>query len=269
MAIGTTAAIIGAAAIGGATSIAAGAMGSRASQSAANVQAQAADRAAEAQIEAARLSAEVQREGLDFQKKTYEQTRADQLPWLEAGKTALTSYMGELGLSDEAKAGTFESGFKETPGYGFMVEEGEKSVLNNLAALGMKNSGAALKALTKFRTGLANQTYDNYLNRLSGVAGTGQTAATNLASQGQNMAGNVQNTLGGIARTHEQAGAARASGYQQVGQAQASGMIGSANAWNNALSGITNTAGNALGYLSHLKPSNYFPSAPSLGGYAW
>lgn len=266
MAIGTTAAIIGAAAIGGAASLAAGAQGAKAATQAANVQATAAENASQAQLEAARLSADVQREGLAFQKQTYEQTRADQLPWLEAGRTALTSYMGELGLSDEAKAGTFESGFKETPGYQFAVQEGEKGIVNNLAALGMKNSGAALKALTKFRTGLADQSYDNYLNRLSGVAGTGQTAATNLASQGQNMATNTQNALGGIARTHEQAGQARASGYINSGQAQASGIVGSANAWNNALTGIGNQVGNALGWLSQ---RNRFPAAPALGGYSW
>lgn len=267
MAIGTTAAIIGAAAIGGAASLASGAMGSSAANQAANVQAQAADRAAEAQIEAARLSAEVQREGLEFQKQTYEQSRADQMPWLEAGKTALGSYMGELGLSDEAKAGTFQSGFKETPGYQFAVQEGEKGVVNNLAALGMKNSGAALKALTKFRTGLADQTYGDYLNRLSGVAGTGQTASNTLGSLGQSVAGNVMAGMQGIGRTHEQAGAARASGYLNSGQARASGIVGSANAWGNALGGFSNTLGNALGSWAYgRQQNNGFPAAPSVGG---
>lgn len=211
MAIGTTMAILGAAAIGGVASLAGGAMQANAATQAASTQAAAADRS------------------LALQERQHEQSRTDSLPWMEAGRKALAAYQGELGLSDEAKAGTFKSGFKETPGYGFAVAEGEKGVLNNMAALGMKNSGAALKALTRFRTGLADQTYQTYLDRLSGASTGGQTQAAQNASLGANFANNASNTI------------------QDGATARASGYVGGANAWSNALSNVSNQAGWALG----------------------
>lgn len=211
MAIGTTMAILGAAAIGGAASVAGGMMQANAAQQAAQTQAAAADKA------------------LALQEKQYNQSYTDSLPWMEAGKKALVAYQGELGLSDEAKAGSFKSGFKETPGYQFAVEEGEKGAINNLAALGMKNSGAALKALTKFRTGLADQTYQGYLDRLSAASTGGQATVANQNAAGANFANAASQTI------------------QDKGAATASGYVGGANAWSNALSNISNQAGWALG----------------------
>lgn len=244
MAIGTTAAIIGAAAIGAAGSVASGVMGANAAKKAGDAQARAADSAAMAQVEAAQISAGVQREGLQFQKDTYAMARDDAAPWMAAGREALDKYRTELGLQGG------NSAFKETPGYRFMVGEGEKGVINNLAALGMKNSGAALKALTRFRTGLANQTYDNYLNRLQGAAGMGQAQVNSLNSLGNNVAGSVQAGLQGIGNTYQDAGQARASGYLNAGQAKASGIMGAANAWQNALSSGVGNVSNALGMLA-------------------
>lgn len=211
--IGTTAAILGAAAIGGIGSIASGVIGANAADKAAGIQADSADKS------------------LLLQAGQYAQSRADSLPWMEAGKTALAAYQNELGLGPEAKAGTYKSSFQTTPGYNFAVTEGEKGITNNLAALGMKNSGSALKALTRFRTGLADQTYGSYMDRLSGASVGGQTTAANTGQLGANYAANAGQTMA-------DAGAARASGY-----------VGSANAWQGALTGLSSTAGNALGWM--------------------
>lgn len=221
MAIGTTMAILGAAAIGGAASLAGGAM-----------QANAANQAAQTQAGAAQNA-------LDLQERQYQQGRTDSLPWMEAGKTALQAYQNELGLGAEAKAGTFKSGFKETDGYKFQVEQGEKGAVNNLAALGMKNSGAALKALTRFRTGLADQTYNNYLDRLSASSQGGQATV----SQNNQLGAQFAQTAG---QTIQDKGAATASGY-----------VGGANAWSNALSNVSNQAGWALGMGSNNYGNGY------------
>lgn len=209
------AAILGAAAIGGIASLAGGAMQASAAERAANVQAAAADR------------------GYALQERQYTENTARSKPWVDAGRTALDAYMGEMGLSDAAKGGTFKSGFKETPGYAFAVEEGEKGAVNNLASLGMKNSGAALKALTKFRTGLADQTYQGYLDRLSAASTGGQAAVANDNAMGTQNAVNLSNTL------------------QDSATARASGYVGGANAWSNALSGIAKQGGWALGMGSN------------------
>jgi hypothetical protein len=190
-------------------------MQSNAAQQAANTQAAAADKA------------------LALQTRQYEEGVARQQPFLDAGLKAQEAYMGELGLSDAAKAGTFQSGFRETPGYGFQVEEGEKGVMNNLAALGMRGSGAGLKALTRFRQGLADQTYNTYLDRLSGVSTGGQHTTQAVNASGQTYANNA-GALG-----------------MDAAEARASGYAGSTNAWTNALSGLTNNTGFALGMLSN------------------
>lgn len=121
-------------------------------------------------------------------------------------------------------------GFQKTPGYQFMVDEAEKGAINHLSALGMKNSGAALKALTKLRSGLANQEYGTYLNRLSAMAGGGQTQV----NQNNTLASNSALTQGQLM---QDAGAARASGY-----------VGGANAWTGALNNIGNTLGTWASY---------------------
>lgn len=213
--IGTTAAVLGAAAVGAVGSLAAGALG-----------ASAADKAATTQAGADVYSA-------DLQNKQYEQNRTDTMPWLTAGKAALQQYQGELGLTKTNADGTpFTSEFKTTPGYDFQVQQGEKGVTNNLAALGLKGSGAALKALTKFRMGIADQTYNTYLDRLSGASVGGQTQANTTAAAGTANALNV-----GAAATD--AAAQRGSGY-----------VAGTNALTGAIGNIANIGSNALGYLS-------------------
>jgi len=208
--------LIAAALIGGAASIASGFIG-----------ASAADKAAKAQETAANNS-------LALQKQQYEQSRADSLPWMEAGKAALAQYQGELGLSTTGADGQpFQSQFTATPGYDFRVAEGEKGIVNNLAALGMRGSGAALKAVERFRQDYASNEYGNYMSRLGGVAGMGQQQAQTNAATGANFAANAGNTM-------QQAGAARASGY-----------VGGANAWTNSLANFSNNAAGMLGKLDN------------------
>lgn len=222
MAIGTTAALLGAAAIGTVGSIGAGAMAAGAANDAAQVQAQSTDKA------------------IEFQKEAFDTTRKDNLPWLNVGKQAMWQYGQELGLNlDPADFGedfkpAENTGFQNSPGYQFQVQEGEKGVINNLAALGMKNSGAALKELTKFRMGLADQSRQNYLTRLSGMAGMGQGQVNSQNALTMSNASNVGNML------------------MESGKQQASGIVGAGNAWGNALGGATNNIGNALGMYSQM-----------------
>lgn len=204
--------LIAAALIGGAATLVSGFLGSQAAQKAADTQAKAADKS------------------LALQERIYEENKAASAPWLDAGKQALAQYQGELGLSTTGADGQpFQSQFQTTPGYQFAVDEGEQGVVNNLAALGLKGSGAGMKALTRFRTGLADQTYQNYLTRLGNLATGGQQQVAADSAMGQNYAVNAGNTIQG-------AGAARASGY-----------VGAANAWTNALSNMSNMAGGLLG----------------------
>jgi hypothetical protein len=179
----------------------------------------AADKAAKAQTDASNRA-------IDLQAATIAQSRLDAAPWMEAGKKALGSYMGELGLG----APGWQSNFQATPGYQFQVDEAEKGAMNHLAGLGMKNSGAALQALTKLRSGLANQEYSNFLGRLSGAAGMGQNQVNTTNSLAQNSALSQGQLM-------QDAGAARASGY-----------VGGANAWTGALNNLGSSLGTWASY---------------------
>lgn len=88
------------------------------------------------------------------------------------------------------------------------LDEGNKAVRRMLGATGMARSGAAVKALTRFNQDYAGskaaesrsrfiQDQDVEFNRLSGVAGTGQTATMNTATLGANAANQIgQNIIG-------------------------------------------------------------------------
>ncbi len=125
--------------------------------------------------------------------------------------TKLADLQGQLGqLPADATAPDYSTFFK-APGYQFQLEEGQKSLERGAAARGGLLSGAALKASQRYGQGLASQSYENYMNRLSGMAGMGQSSA---AQTGQFGAGAAQ----GIGAAQEAAGAARGSGY--IGQQQ-------------------------------------------------
>lgn len=227
-----------AALLGAGASILSGFLGSNAANQASQTQAAASDKATA------------------LQAATIAQARQDAAPWLAAGNTALQQYMGELGLSKTVTApgtttpavydskgklvtaatttpGTttpFVSQFAETPNYAFDVSQGTKGVINNLAALGMKDSGAALKALTRYTTGAANDTYQSYLDRLSGVSTGGQTQENATSALGQTAANNI------------------ATGINNTAAATASGYVGSATALGAGLTGATNNLTTALGW---------------------
>ena len=167
------------------------------------------------------------------QLKMFEQNRADQEPWREAGVTAL----GQLG------AGTVDGGdfnrdftladFTKDPGYDFRMQQGQRGLDSSAAARGGALSGAAVKASTRYNQDYASGEYQNAyhrfnadrtarFNRLSSLAGVGQTATNQVGEQGTRVAG-------AIAEGQIGAGNARASGY--IGQG-------------NAMSGAANTLGN-------------------------
>jgi hypothetical protein len=98
-------------------------------------------------------------------------------------------------------------------GLQYGLDEGAKAINLGAGAAGLRNSGATLKALTRFGQDYAgtkavesyNRFYgdqDRIFNRLSGLSGTGQTATTNTAALGQQSAQNIGNilTAGGNAR---------------------------------------------------------------------
>ena len=132
------------------------------------------------------------RDSNNMQLAMYNQNRADQQPWMQAGRRALGQ------LQDPSLMRTFsESDFKTDPGYAFRMQEGQSAVQGSAAARGALNSGATLKALQRYGQNFASNEYSNAYNRfnadrdqkfakLSSIAGIGQSAQNQMSNAGQN-----------------------------------------------------------------------------------
>lgn len=113
---------------------------------------------------------------------------------------------------------------RNLPGYQFAVGEGQQGIDRTSAARGMTRSGAYDKATMRFRQGLADQNYLNYLNPYFQLAGLGQTSASQAAGGAQNMGNNVS-------QMYMQQG-------NVTGQANASNYANQANIYGNLLNNL-------------------------------
>ena len=143
-------------------------------------------------------------DALKEQRRQFDLTRQDQMPWLQAGQNALGR------LQDPAAS------FQQSPAYGFVRQEGLRGIERSAAARGGAASGNALKALAQFSSGLASQEYGNWWNQQAGLAGAGQSSANALGNFGQSSA----NAIGQIGMA---GGDARASGVAGVANALGQG----------------------------------------------
>lgn len=155
--------------------------------------------------------------------------------------------------------------FQKDPGYEFRLAEGEKGINRASASRGGYDSGATLKALLRYGSDYASGEFNNAYNRdasdksrafnfLSGVAGTGQTAANTIANQNQNSATN----LGNLAMSE--------------GDARASGIVGGSNAMSGGISSAYNNyqQNQMLKNLMNKPPVNqYVPSYAGTGSGGW
>lgn len=105
---------------------------------------------------------------------------------------------------------------RNTPGYQFRMQEGQRALESGAAANGGLFSGKAGKALVQYGQGVADQTYNDTLNRYAALSGIGQTQTQANAQYGQQVTQNMGNNL-------QTAAAQRASGLQQSAQAQGQG----------------------------------------------
>ncbi len=144
----------------------------------------------------------------------------------------------------------------------FGLSEGRNAVNNQFARAGSSLSGAALKALTRFGNDYAStkagdaesrfsRNQDTQFNRLSAVAGTGQTATRDVNNAGANYASNAGNAL--------MAGAAtQGAGYIGGANALNSGISGGINAYqNNELMKLIQGGGRANSYGSSIYGKSY------------
>jgi hypothetical protein len=173
-----------------------------------------------------------------IQQQEWNQTQANAAPYLAAGTGALNTITSDQANQTGFAAPWNPSQVSSTPGYQFTLDQGNQAIQRSAAAQGGLLSGAAAKAMDTYTTGLADQTYNqqynNYLagsqqayNQLAGVAGIGQSTATNLANTGASTANSMANTT--------------AAGITGSANATAAGMVGATNS-------LTSGAGNLSQY---------------------
>lgn len=278
MAIGTTAAILGSAALGAGTSLLSNKSQSKANQQSINAQQSAANSA----------TAEQQRQ--------YDQSRADNQPWLQTGQAALGQLAGMYGLGGTQPGGSinwnaylkdhpdvqaaYDNGFfggeggaqgaaqrhyqeygkdygystvastpydsfVASPDYQFRQDEQARALTARNSALGIQDSGAAQKSALKYSGNLASGEFNNYANRLASLAGVGQSAA----GQNQALGTNYANAVGNIAQNNAQN---LSSSYQNQ-------AAGNANTYGNI-------AGMGIGLLNNFARPSYAGPAADLRG---
>jgi hypothetical protein len=203
---------------------------------------------------AAKTQAQAAQQGIDAQQRMYEQTRADQEPYRQAGMTALNQLIPLA--TNYQKFGMDQ--FQQDPGYQFRLNEGLKALDRQAAARGGLVSGNAMKAASRYGQDYASNEYTNAFNRslaernaqlnpLQSLAGVGQSATNYVGNAAQNM-GQAQN-----------------QSIQGIGNAQASGYVGGANA-------LTSALGSYLGYnqgqnyLDVLRGRSISPYSGAFGG---
>ena len=181
-------------------------IGGNAASSAASTQANAANNAAQ------------------LSNQQYQQTRQDQMPWMQAGQTALNALTP---LATNYTPFSYNS-MTADPGYQFRLQQGQEALGHQNAARGGAVSGTSLKAMQDYAQNSASNEYNNAFNRyqternaqlnpLQSLAGVGQTTAAQLGQSGAANANAMGNYMTG--------GAA----------AQAAGQVGTANALTSGL----------------------------------
>jgi hypothetical protein len=148
-------------------------------------------------------------------------------PTIAGGQAADTTLQGLLQLGgDPAAAAAAYDKFKGSTGYTTRLAEGENAINSNAYARGMGNSGATLKALTRFGQDYGSNEFGKYVTDLQGVSSTGAAARGLVAGVGQNtvIADNSATQYAGDATANMQLtnSANWAKILQQIGQAGAS-----------------------------------------------
>ena len=229
------------------------------------------------------------------QQQQYNQTRQDQMPWMNRGNAAGNQMSYLLGLPGYGAGGSANGGgtttaganpfepntgmggygslstpFSQTnwqadPGYAFRLQQGQQALERSGAARGMTLSGAQAKALDAYGQGMGSQEYQNAYNRYNNDQTSLYNRLAGVAGTGQtatNMTGQLgAQAANGIANT--QASLGNALGANYIGTAN--GITGSIN---NGLNQWMNQ-NNWNSLLAQQQTNNAYNNQPNSLGPVW
>lgn len=166
-----------------------------------------------------------------------------------------SAYGDASGANGAAGYDRARSNFQANPGYQFQMDQGLQALNRTHAAAGNLNSGNADADTLKYATGLANQSYGNYLAGLApylqGQSSATQGAANLYAGLGQNLNQSYQGEGGAINQSYQGQGGAANTTATTIGNNNAAAELNNykvgANLWNGILGGANFLAGGAGG----------------------
>lgn len=128
-----------------------------------------------------------------------------QQPYANAGSDAIQQLMARM---PELTASYDPARIMREPGYQFGQQQGQRALEGSLAARGLTDSGAALKAAARYGTDYATTKFNDAFNRdrasrndifsmLTGTAGIGQRSAESMSGLGERTAAGVAGNITG------------------------------------------------------------------------
>lgn len=140
-------------------------------------------------------------------------------PWAEAGRGALTTYQGSLGLGGDAARDAAVAAYRTSPGYERRVSEATDQVARKASALGVLGSGNTQAAIADRAQALADEDYGRWQGQVSAMSDRGQQAATTQAG----LQGQLGSSLGALGQ---------AQGQSEAGIHSQLAGLGLGNLWN-------------------------------------
>lgn len=103
--------------------------------------------------------------------------------------TGSQMYSNALGLNGSQGNEQAQQAYQTSPGYQFALDQGVKARERAASRMGGLNSGGLLSELTSYGTGVAQQDYGNWLNRLQGFDSLAMQGGAQQAQGGRDLAG--------------------------------------------------------------------------------
>lgn len=197
---------------------------------------------AKAATQAANTQAAATREATKVQKDMYDQTRADLMPYADAGRDSLAQLIGQMGPDGYFNQTYSGQDLYNDPSYQFRLQQGQDAIQSGAAAQGGLLSGATLKALQGYGQDMASQEYQNAYNRFNADQTNRYNRLSNLVGLGQNAAAQQGNA--GM-----QTAQAVANNTMAGANAQAAGQIAAGNRAANTFGSLIGLGNMAAGFM--------------------
>src|SRR5579859_5764973 len=108
-------------------------------------------------------------------------------PYMQAGQNAINPLQQQYGALMSNPGGMLNAmgaNYQQSPGYQFQLQQDLNAAKNSAGAGGMLGGSQAQQNAASVATGLANQDYYNYLNKVQGLYGAGLQGAQGMMNQG-------------------------------------------------------------------------------------